>query len=75
MVYCLPFINVLLITSGNSFSDDERCVAAGYDNGDLKMFDLRTLSLHWETHIPNGVRAIRSISSTHSTIADLQRAI
>ncbi len=40
---------------GNSYNDEERCVAAGYDNGDLKLFDLRTMSLHWETHLPNGV--------------------
>lgn len=27
---------------GNSHNDDERCVLAGYDNGDVKLFDLRT---------------------------------
>ena len=48
-----------VIPAGNSFNDDERCVAAGYDNGDLKMFDLRTLSLLWETHLPNGVCRLR----------------
>ena len=26
---------------GNSYNDEERCVLAGYDNGDVKMFDLR----------------------------------
>lgn len=26
---------------GNSFNDNERCLLAGYDNGDVKMFDLR----------------------------------
>ena len=26
---------------GNSFNDEERCVLAGYDNGDVKLFDLR----------------------------------
>ncbi len=29
------------VAFGNSHSDDERCVVAGYDNGDVKMFDLR----------------------------------
>lgn len=29
------------VAFGNSFNDDERCVLAGYDNGDVKMFDLR----------------------------------
>ena len=40
---------------GNSYNDDERCVCAGYDNGDIKMFDLRTMTLKWETNIKNGV--------------------
>lgn len=26
---------------GNSYNDEERCVLAGYDNGDIKMFDMR----------------------------------
>eukprot|EP00983_Pelagomonas_calceolata_P064061 1147965-Pelagomonas_calceolata.AAC.3 len=29
------------VAFGNSYNDDERCVLAGYDNGDVKMFDLR----------------------------------
>lgn len=40
---------------GNSFNDAERIVVAGYDNGDLKMFDLRTMSLRWECNLKNGV--------------------
>lgn len=43
------------VAFGGAYSDDERCVAAGYDNGDLKLFDLRTMSLRWETHLPNGI--------------------
>lgn len=43
------------VAFGNSFNDEERCVAAGYDNGDVKMFDLRTNSLRWETNCQNGV--------------------
>ena len=31
------------VAFGNSFDDSERCVVAGYDNGDVKMFDLRTM--------------------------------
>ena len=27
---------------GNAFDEHERCLLAGYDNGDLKLFDLRT---------------------------------
>eukprot|EP00041_Stephanoeca_diplocostata_P008006 m.114948 g.114948 ORF g.114948 m.114948 type:complete len:359 (-) comp17130_c0_seq2:395-1471(-) len=47
------------VAFGNSLNDEERCVAAGYDNGDVKMFDLRTMSLRWETHLPNGVCALQ----------------
>jgi hypothetical protein len=27
---------------GNSFNNEERSVCAGYDNGDIKLYDLRT---------------------------------
>ncbi|XP_034250555.1 WD repeat-containing protein 92 isoform X1 [Thrips palmi] len=40
---------------GNSYNSEERIVCAGYDNGDIKMFDLKTMSLRWETNIKNGV--------------------
>lgn len=40
---------------GNSFNDEERCVVAGYDNGDVKLFDLRTNSIRWEKNVGNGV--------------------
>ena len=49
-------------------------MAAGYDNGDLKLFDLRTMSLRWETHLPNGKNVfffliiINSNSSSSSSI-------
>ena len=33
-------------------------VAAGFDNGDVKIFDLRTMTLHWETRVPNGVCSV-----------------
>lgn len=41
---------------GHAFNDQDRCVCAGYDNGDIKLFDLRNMSLRWETNIKNGVR-------------------
>lgn len=31
---------------GNSYNDSERCIAAGYDNGDVKLFDLRCVARH-----------------------------
>lgn len=43
------------VAFGNSYNDSERCVAAGYDNGDIKMFDLRTMTLRWDTNVRNGV--------------------
>ncbi|KAJ3088171.1 hypothetical protein HK102_009399 [Quaeritorhiza haematococci] len=43
------------VAFGNSFNDDERMLCAGYDNGDVKMFDLRTMSLLWDTNVKNGV--------------------
>lgn len=40
---------------GHAYSGNERVVCAGYDNGDIKMFDLRTMTVKWETHVKNGV--------------------
>jgi hypothetical protein len=42
------------VAFGNAFSDDERCIVAGYDNGDVKLFDLRTQTMRWETNVGNG---------------------
>ncbi|KAJ3333580.1 WD repeat-containing protein 92 [Kappamyces sp. JEL0680] len=43
---------------GNSFSDQDRMVAAGYENGDVKLFDLKTMSIAFETNLKNGVCAL-----------------
>jgi WD40 repeat protein len=43
---------------GNSFSDEERCIVAGYDNGDIKLFDLRANSIRFETNVSNGVTSV-----------------
>lgn len=43
------------VAFGNSYNDEERCVCAGYDNGDVKLFDLRTNTLRWEANVKNGV--------------------
>lgn len=43
---------------GHAFNDQDRCVCAGYDNGDIKLFDLRNMSLRWEKNIKNGVSYI-----------------
>ena len=46
------------VAFGNAFSDEDRCIAAGYDNGDVKLFDLRTNSIRYETNVSNGVTCI-----------------
>eukprot|EP00500_Bicosoecida_sp_ms1_P007240 CAMPEP_0203824502 /NCGR_PEP_ID=MMETSP0115-20131106/51911_1 /ASSEMBLY_ACC=CAM_ASM_000227 /TAXON_ID=33651 /ORGANISM="Bicosoecid sp, Strain ms1" /LENGTH=358 /DNA_ID=CAMNT_0050733541 /DNA_START=188 /DNA_END=1264 /DNA_ORIENTATION=- len=43
------------VAFGNSYNDEERVLAAGYDNGDVKLFDLRTNTMRWETNVGNGV--------------------
>lgn len=46
------------VAFGNSYNDTERCVTAGYDNGDVKMYDLRTNKLRWEHNCLNGVTCV-----------------
>lgn len=40
---------------GNAHDSSERCIVAGYDNGDMKMLDLRTMTIKWETHLDHGI--------------------
>ncbi|KAJ3221887.1 hypothetical protein HK099_002993 [Clydaea vesicula] len=46
------------VAFGNSYNDEERVVAAGYENGDIKMFDLKNMKLIFETNAKNGVVAL-----------------
>ena len=43
------------VAFGDSHNDEDRCVVAGYDNGDVKLFDLRTNTVRWETSCSNGI--------------------
>ncbi|EGV99681.1 WD repeat-containing protein 92 [Cricetulus griseus] len=43
------------VAFGNAYNREERVVCAGYDNGDIKLFDLRNMLLRWETNIKNVV--------------------
>lgn len=43
------------VAFGNAYNTEERCVAAGYDNGDVKIFDLKTNCLRWDTNVKNGI--------------------
>jgi WD40 repeat protein len=54
--------DVWTVAFGNSFTDEERCVVAGYDNGDVKLFDLRTMSMRWEGNMGNGVVSAEFVS-------------
>ena len=43
------------VAFGNCYNDQERVLAAGYDNGDIKLFDLRTNYLQWDHNLLNAV--------------------
>ena len=43
------------VAFGNAYDDQERCVLAGYDNGDIKLFDLRANAVRWESNVGNGI--------------------
>ncbi|XP_063596201.1 dynein axonemal assembly factor 10-like [Penaeus indicus] len=43
------------VAFGHSHSMEERALCAGFDNGDVKIFDLRTMEVKWETNLKNGV--------------------
>ncbi|KAI9173232.1 hypothetical protein H9P43_007363 [Blastocladiella emersonii ATCC 22665] len=47
------------VAFGNSHTNTDRHVAAGYDNGDIKLFDLRAMALVWETNVKNGVCSVQ----------------
>ena len=51
---------MLTVCAGHAYNTHDRCVASGYDNGDIKLFDLRAMSLRWETNIKNGVSHVMS---------------
>jgi WD40 repeat protein len=46
------------VAFGNSWNEGERVVSAGYENGDVKLFDLKAMKLLWETNVGNGVCAM-----------------
>lgn len=61
---------------GNSFNNEERILCAGYDNGDVKMFDLRQMRALWEKNVKNGVCCIefdrRDIPMNKLVVATLE---
>eukprot|EP01063_Lacrimia_lanifica_P013748 TRINITY_DN2035_c0_g1_i2.p2 TRINITY_DN2035_c0_g1~~TRINITY_DN2035_c0_g1_i2.p2 ORF type:complete len:364 (+),score=104.29 TRINITY_DN2035_c0_g1_i2:119-1210(+) len=43
------------VAFGNSYNPTERIAAAGYDNGDVKLFDMRMMKMRFEFNTANGV--------------------
>lgn len=43
------------VAFGNAFNANERCICAGYDNGDIKLFDLRAMAMRWEANVRQGI--------------------
>jgi WD40 repeat protein len=64
------------VAFGNAFSDEDRCIAAGYDNGDLKLFDLRANAMRFETNVANGVTCVefdrKDIEMNKMTVTTLE---
>lgn len=44
---------------GNAHNASDRCVAAGYANGDVRIFDLRANALRWQGCVQHGVCALQ----------------
>jgi len=44
---------------GNAHTNEDRCVAAGFDNGDIKLWDLRTNEIRWEACVGNGICGVQ----------------
>ena len=68
------------VAFGNSSDNAERCVAAGYDNGDVKVFDLRAGgAVRFETNVRNGVCSLefdrREIAMNKLVAACLEGAL
>lgn len=47
------------VAFGNSYNNEERSILAGFDNGDIKLFDLRTNTMRWEAKCKNGVTSVQ----------------
>jgi len=43
------------VAFGDSHSAEDRMIAAGFDNGDIKLFDLKAMKIQWSTNVMNGV--------------------
>ncbi|ODM94969.1 WD repeat-containing protein 92 [Orchesella cincta] len=46
------------VAFGNSYDNYERVVCCGYDNGDIRLFDLRQSCVRWSKNLKNGICSI-----------------
>jgi len=65
------------VAFGDAHSADSRVVAAGYDNGDVKVLDLVAGKIRWETNVSNGVCGLefdrKDVSDAHKHARPLRR--
>lgn len=47
------------VAFGNAFNNQERCVMAGFDNGDIRIFDLRKMKATWGINLGSGVCSLQ----------------
>jgi len=47
------------VAFGGSVNASDRALAAGFDNGDVKLFDLRAMKVRWEEETPAGVCSLQ----------------
>ena len=47
------------VSMGGTNGPSERSVIAGYDNGDLKLWDLKSNQVTWETNLRNGIASMQ----------------
>lgn len=47
------------VSMGGTNGPSERSVICGYDNGDLKLWDLKSNQVTWETNLRNGVASLQ----------------
>lgn len=56
-----PSLGCRCVAFGDAHSGEGRCLLAGYENGDVKMFDLRagSAAVRWETNVGKGVCSLQ----------------
>ena len=50
-----PIRDCWAVAFGDAHTSSDRLLAAGYDNGDVKLLDLTAGKIRWETNVANGV--------------------